>query len=230
MSCPLPIASIDASKVSAPPGEFSDADAITAVLKGDRSKFEILVRRYNLRLYRVGMAYLHSHAQAEDAMQNTYLKAFTKLQNFDGASAFSTWLTRIMINECLMLIRSQKKFLTENLEPDQLSRDQDSLHSPSRDQADGEAIKSLLQQSIADLTQAHRAVYVMREVQQLSTADTAMCLGMSEANVKVSLHRAREELKSRIRGSAVGTELFSYPAVYCNAMTARVMERIMGLG
>src|SRR3954471_19564425 len=81
---------------------ISDLEAVNGVIGGQREMFEIIVRRYNAQLYRVGMAYLHDHGRTEDAMQNGYLKAFLNLQQFRGNSAFSTWLTRIMINECLM--------------------------------------------------------------------------------------------------------------------------------
>lgn len=214
------------SKASQPKADVSDSDAVKCVISGDCAMFEIIVRRYNLRLYRVGMAYLRNHVQTEDAMQNTYLKAFVKLRNFDGMAAFSTWLTRIMINECLMLLRGQKKFLVDGVEPDELAPEQESFASPTHDSADKEEIKNLLEQGISTLSQTHRAVYVLREVQQLSIADTAACLGISVSNVKVSLHRAREELKNHILRSASGSELFEYAAPYCNAMTAHVMDRI----
>ena len=229
MSLTPPIAVHEETKASPILGECSDADVISAVLGGDRSKFEIIVRRYNLQLYRVGMAYLHSHVQAEDAMQNTYLKAFVGLGNFEGTAAFATWLTRIMVNECLMIIRSQKKILTEPFEPDQLETGLQWVDSAARDQISNKEIKTLLEQGINLLPDTYRSVYVMREIQQLSTIDTAACLGISEANVKVLLHRARAELKTHLLESAAGSELFKYPAIYCNAITAQVMHQISSL-
>src|SRR5687767_1716096 len=95
---------------------ITDLDAVAGVLNGDREMFAVIVRRYNTQLYRVGMAYLRNHAQAEDAMQNTYLKAFLNLERFRGNAAFATWLTRIMINECLMTLRSNKRFVMENID------------------------------------------------------------------------------------------------------------------
>src|SRR3954466_443520 len=83
--------------------DIPDTEAVKRVIAGNREMFEVIVRRYNTRLYRIGMAYLRDHAQSEDAMQNAYLKAFLNLRRFRGNSAFSTWLTRIMVNECLMI-------------------------------------------------------------------------------------------------------------------------------
>src|SRR3954463_15801715 len=94
--------------------DLPDADVVRGVVAGNREMFEVIVRRYNAQLYRVGMAYLRDHTQTEDAMQNAYLKAFMNLRRFRGNSAFSTWLTRIMINECLMILRSRK---AQRLEP-----------------------------------------------------------------------------------------------------------------
>lgn len=218
---------------SSPPrllSDLTDIEAVKGVINGNREMFEIIVRRYNPQLYRVGMAYLRNHAQAEDAMQNTYLKAFVKLSRFEGAAAFSTWLTRIMINECLMLIRSQKKFPPETIDPDQLAPGQDSFAPPARDLLNTKEMKALLEQSITTLPRIHRAVFILREIQQLSTAETAACLGLSTANVKVSLHRAREGLKAQMLRTAAGLELFEYSAPCCDPMTARVMAAVRALG
>src|SRR3954468_10796852 len=89
--------------------EISDLDAVNGVISGQREMFEVIVRRYNSQLYRVGMAYLRDHARAEEAMQNAYINAFVHLARFKQGSAFGTWLTRIMINECLMLLRRHKR-------------------------------------------------------------------------------------------------------------------------
>lgn len=212
-----------------PLSDLTDLEAVKGVVRGNREMFEIIVRRYNSRLYRVGMAYLRNHAQAEDAMQNTYLKAFLNLGHFEGAAAFSTWLTRIMINECLMLIRHQKISSLEMIDPDRLASGQESFAPPARDLLNTEELKTLLEQSIQTLPRVHRAVYILREIQQLSTAETAACLGMSVANVKVSLHRAREGLKTQILKTAVGLELFEYSAPACDPMTARVMAMVQAL-
>jgi DNA-directed RNA polymerase specialized sigma24 family protein len=90
-------------------------------------------------------------------------------------------------------------------------------------------MKILLETAIAGLPQKYRAVYVLREVQQLSVAETAKCLGISTESVKVNLHRAREKLKATLLRSAAAEELFGYPAKFCDRMTARVMQRVLGV-
>lgn len=197
-----------------------------AILSGRKELFEIIVRRYNPLLYRVGISYLRNHARAEDAMQNAYLRAFLHLRRFRGTAAFSTWLTRIMINECLMLLRREKRFVDEALAdvvpielPDQGAEAPDTLHA--------QEMKIALEHAIQSLPRNQRAVYLLREVQHLSVADTAAHLGLSSANVKVLLHRAREQLKLRLLETATGVELFAYSARYCDPLTAKVMEVIM---
>lgn len=204
----------------------TDAQAVKSVIAGNRDMFEIIVRRYNTQLYRIGMAYLRNHAQSEDAMQNAYLKAFLNLRRFQGNSAFATWLTRIMINECLMIIRSKKRFIMETIDDGKSHSEIEDFVTPAAELVTRHDIKAILEQAIQRLPRVHRAVYLMREVQQLSTADTAKCLGLSEANVKVSLHRAREGMKAELLRSAAGVELFEYTARYCDPMTERVMAKV----
>lgn len=208
-------------------GAITDHEAINAILSGRREMFEVIVRRYNTRLYRVGMAYLRSHALAEDAMQNTYLKAFLKMQSFEGTAAFSTWLTRIMITECLMILRNRKRSGGEPFD-NSVSAFERNVQEPSAiDSVDAKEVKALLEQCIQDLPRLYRAVYILREIQQLSTTETAACLGLSVNNVKVSLHRAREALRIHLLETSAGEELFSYSALFCNPMTARIMKTIM---
>lgn len=206
------------------PLETSDTDAIAGVIGGNREMFEVIVRRYNAQLYRVGMAYLRDHGQTEDAMQNAYLKAFLHLARFRGTASFATWLTRIMINECLMLLRARRRFTLASLDDESVRFERVMSVAPAAEpQLNREDLKAVLEQAVQSLPRHHRAVYLLREVQRLSTAETAQCLGLSRENVKVSLHRAREGLKTRLLASAAGVELFDYPAGYCDPMTARVM-------
>ncbi|HTZ21436.1 MAG TPA: sigma-70 family RNA polymerase sigma factor [Opitutaceae bacterium] len=203
----------------------SDETALADVARGNREMFEVIVRRYNERLYRVGMAYLRNHALAEDAMQNAYLKAFLHLGEFRGAAAFATWLTRIMINECLTIRRRHRGQVELSLDGEQAEMPSEIPSAP--DQATAKDMKIFLEKAIAELPRKYRTVYVLREVQQLTTAETAKCLGRSAASVKVDLHRARARLKTALLKSAAGVELFGYPAQYCDPMTARVMQAVL---
>jgi RNA polymerase sigma-70 factor (ECF subfamily) len=131
-----------------------------------------------------------------------------------------------MINECLMTLRARKRFVMENIDEDGEGMAHESFAAPVADPLHNQDLKAVLEEAIQTLPRSHRAVYLLREVQQLSTAETAACLEMSPENVKVSLHRAREGLKTELMKSAAGIELFDYSALYCDPMTAKVMQAI----
>lgn len=213
--------------VSRPFHEIGDLAAIDEVCRGNREMFEVLVRRYNQQLFRIGIAYLRKHEEVEDAMQNAYLKAFIHLPRFERTAAFSTWLTRIMINECLMTLRRRKKAVEKS---DALKIEFEEPHAPQ-----GEArmtlkeMKTVLETAIGRLPCKFRAIYVLREVQQLTTAEAAACLGISVESAKVTLHRARERLKAELLKNASGMELFPYPARFCDPFTARVMSAVLAV-
>lgn len=207
----------------------SDQQAIGEVVRGNREMFEPLVRRYNQLLYRVGMSYLHKHELVEDAMQNTYLKAFLNLARFKQDAAFPTWLSRIMINECLMQLRRNKATREELGKNDIVAGLPDDGARPGTTSLNLKEMKTLLEKAISELPRRYRCVYVLREVQQLSTDETAATLGLSPENVKVTLHRARERLKFLLLQSAAGVELFPYHAPYCNRLTAQVMSAVLAV-
>lgn len=209
--------------------EIDDATIVAEVVRGNREMFEVLVRRHNGRLYRVGLAYLRSHAQAEDAMQNAYLKAFLNLGRFQRGAAFGTWLTRIMINECLMALRRRRLTHPDPGAGETPTHEPEAVTPPAADTLTLKEMKALLEKAIAALPRNYRVVYVLREVQQLSTAEAAACLGLTTDTVKVRLLRARERLKAELLKSAAGAELFPYPARFCDPLTARVMQAVLAV-
>ena len=211
------------------PPDVSDQQAISEVVGGNREMFEVLVRRHNQLLYRIGMSYLRKHELVEDAMQNTYLKAFLNLAHFQQEAALSTWLSRIMINECLMQLRKNKSIREELGENDFVAGLPDDGARPGTTSLNLKEMKTLLEKTISELPRRYRSVYVLREVQQLSTDETAATLGLRPENVKVILHRAREQLKVRLLQSAAGVELFPYHAPYCNRLTSRVMSAVLAV-
>ena len=208
---------------------LSDAEVVEAVVSGERERFELLVRRYNQCLFRVGMGYLNDHMDSEDAMQETYLKAFLNLHRFRKESSFVTWLTRIMINECLMSLRRRKRKRAEsfeNLPLDCIEKLSGGIGSRGYSSLGSDETKVLLEDCIARLPRSYRVVYMLRETQDLSTTETARILEISEQNVKVRLHRAREALKEILLHTVDERELFAYPAPLCDPFTARVMRAI----
>lgn len=205
--------------------EITDFQVLDEVIHGNREMFEVLVRRYNQQLFRIGISYLRNPTQVEDAMQNTYLKAFMSLARFERRSSVSTWLTRIMINECLAVIRRRKSVYEV---PFESAAEAEGLALPQ-----GEAsltvneVRVLLEKAIGELPRKLRTVYLLREVQQLTTEETAASLGISKEAVRVTLFRARERLRAQLMKNAAGIELFPYRAGLCDRLTHRVMSAIL---
>ncbi|HEX2852157.1 MAG TPA: sigma-70 family RNA polymerase sigma factor [Opitutaceae bacterium] len=207
--------------------DVSDLTAVDEVCRGNREMFEVLVRRYNQQLFRIGIAYLRNHQEVEDAMQNAYLKAFVHLSRFERSASFSTWLTRIMINECLMTLRRRKRTAEKSAI---LEIEYEEPHLPQGEsRLNLKEMKTLLESAIGRLPSKFRAIYLLREVQQMTTSEAAACLGISIESAKVNLHRARERLKLELMKSAAGMELFSYEARFCDPMTARVMQAVLAV-
>jgi RNA polymerase sigma-70 factor (ECF subfamily) len=207
---------------------MTDADVVARVLGGETALFEILLRRYNQRLFRIARSILRSDDEAEDAVQQAYINAFTHLGQFAGDAAFATWLTRIAIHEALARTRQRTRRAETDLEEqEQMSRLVSDRRSPEEQTADRE-LTGLVEAAIDELPELYRVVFMMREVQQLSTAETASCLEVSEESVKVRLHRAkamlRENLANRVEAGAALA--FTFLGARCDRLVARVMGAI----
>lgn len=215
-----------ASAAPAPLAALSDAALVQRVRGGEPEQFEALIRRHNPRVYRAIRALIRDEAEVEDAMQQTYLLAYSRLDAFAGEAAFSTWLTRIAINEALGRLRRTGR--SERLSPlgDEGPAEAED-GSPEVRAAAREAM-TLLRRAIDRLAPPHRVVFMLRDVEELSTADTAAILGLSSALVKVRLFRARHALRRALAGAAGRSlaEAFPFLAPRCDRVTAGVMPRL----
>lgn len=210
---------------------WTDDEVISRVLAGEQALYEILMRRYNQRLYRVARAILRDDGEAEDVMQDAYVRAYQHLAEFAGRAKFSTWLTRIAVHEALA--RSRRR---ERLQPlDKLDdcsgaavRDVISITPSPEHCAHAREISAVLERAILRLPQDYRMVFTMRELQEMSTAETAECLNLSEENVKVRLHRARALLRKSLYAEAGTTTAQSllFHAVRCDRVVNEVLHRI----
>lgn len=180
--------------------EFS----LEALRNGDRNEFSRLVEKYSGKLYRLGLKMLGNPQDAEDILQETYVKAIRGIKNFDGRSSVSTWLYRIAVNEALMHLRRKRPDIVSIEEPDETdSEDQEPLQivdwccMPERELMSGE-VRRRLDQAIEKLPDSLRVVFVLRDVEELSTLQTAEVLGLSETAVKTRLSRARMRLREEL--------------------------------
>lgn len=206
-----------------------DAEVVRRVRAGDRALFEILMRRHNQRVYRAARAIVKDEAEAEDVMQQTYVNAFIHLGQFEERSQFSTWLTRIAVNEALA--RRQKQRTAERMTRPGEGEDGGAIRSPQPDperQAYAQELHQLLQTAVDALPDAYRVVFMLRDVEGMSTAETGEGLGLSEEAVKTRLHRARAMLRRAIsaRIGGVARAAFDFQAPRCDRVVQAVLERL----
>lgn len=172
--------------------EHSDGEIIRQVLDGNSTMFELLMRRYNERVYRTARSIVRDEDEAEDVMQQAYVNAFTHLRQFNGSAQFSTWLTRITINEALARVRRQGKydaFDDQRWNVESLMAIKP-IENPEQQAFAGE-LRGLLEWAMDTLPGGMREVFVLREVEGLNTSEVAECLDVSEDVVKTRLSRGR---------------------------------------
>ncbi|WP_353720739.1 RNA polymerase sigma factor [Dyadobacter sp. 676] len=204
------------------PVSVSDEEIIIRILQGEKNLYEILIRKFNLRLFRICMSILNDDMEAEDVMQTTYLNAYLQLPNFQGKSSFGTWLTRIAINECL-LHRKQK------IRSDQFL----AMHANHEHHGEtplkglmNEELKVVLEKAVSNLPEKYRLVFVMREVQEMSVRETMEVLDLAESNVKVRLNRAKEMLRAELSNYYKPSQLFDFNLVRCDRIVKAVLGKI----
>jgi RNA polymerase sigma-70 factor (ECF subfamily) len=187
------------------------------------------MRRYNERVYRAARAIVRDEHEAEDVMQQAYVNAFTHLHQFNGTAQFPTWLTRIAINEALARVRRQNRYETfddelSNVEP---SMSSDPAENPEWSAFTGE-LRGLLEWAIDALPDGMREVFMLREVEGLSTAEVAECLSVSEAVVKTRLSRGRALLRRLLlkRTGATAPDAFRFYRPRCDRVVAQVLARV----
>ena len=213
---------------------LSDEEVVARVLAGETAMFEIVMRRHNQLLYRVARSILRNDTEAEDVMQDAYVRAYEHLDQYAGKAKFSTWLTRIAVHEALARQRRGNRY--QELEPmsepegDPMDRFASLALNPEQ-QASNSQVRRLLEEAVERLPDAYRTIFVLRDVEEMSTADAADVLEITEENVKVRLHRARALLRKSLfaRAGMERKEAFNFHAVRCDRVVKNVFERIQQL-
>lgn len=210
------------------PATLSDEEVVARVLAGDTSLFEILMRRYNQRLFRVARGILADDAEAEDVMQEAYVRAFRELANFRGEARFSTWLTRIACHEALARARKGRRLVSlapiNGGEPP----DPPSEASGPERQLENRELHAVLREAVELLPDPLRAVFCLREIEGLSTEQTADALDLSVENVRVRLHRAKRGLRQTL-DERIGREvrrLYLFDGARCDRVVEKVFSRL----
>ena len=224
-----------ANPVGFEPAEDTDESLVTRARAGDSAAFELLMRRHNQRLYRVVRAVLKDEADVEDVMQQAYVDAYMHLDQFRGTAKFATWLTRIAVNRAIRSGQGERRQLAL------VSRDADAdfaiehTAAPGLDPEHamyGHELKQVLESLVDDLPDPFRLVFVMREVEGLSTAETAASLSINEDTVKTRLHRAKRLLRDQLdrRLGPAASEIYPFHLSRCDRVVAGVMAAIAKQG
>jgi len=207
-----------------PSAELSDESIVERVRRGDVALFEVIMRRYNRRLYRTARAIVGDDGEAEDVIQDAYVRAYANLEQFAGRARFGTWLTKITVHEALARVRRRDRFVDME---EHMSDLVSPWRGPEQAVADRE-LRPVLEDALNGLAEPFRAAFVLREVEGLSTAEVAACLDIPEATVRTRLHRARAALRRRLyahMGEAIKT-VYPFGFERCDRVVANVLARI----
>lgn len=208
--------------------KLPESEIIERILLGETPLYEIIVRRYNAYLYKIGRSYNYNHEDTQDLMQDTYVDAFRNLGKFEGRSSFKTWLVRIMLNNCY---RKKEKLSFKNehatAEPNEnITPMFNNSNNDINREIYSHELGRIIEKALEQIPEDYRMVFSLREMNGFSVAETAKLLEISESNVKVRLNRAKTMLKDILEKSYVAEELYEFNLIYCDAMVERVMNKI----
>ena len=209
-------------------------ELVSMARNGNRGAVEHIISRSNQRLYRVARAVMNDDFEAEDALQETYIRGFGRLDSFRGEAHFTTWLTRILLNECYGRLRKRRDSVSLDVLDNEERSAQIVSFMPRHDMDDpinttGRLeVRELLEGGIASLADEFRVVFVMRELEGYSTEETADMLGLNPQTVKTRLFRARRMLRKKLDKQLrpTLTEAFPFLGPRCANFTAKVMRRL----
>jgi len=206
-------------------------EIIQKINEGEVRLYEILIRRYNPFLYKIGRSYRYNHQDTEDLMQDAYVNAFFNLKKFENRSSFKTWFTRIMLNLCFQ--KKQKLSFKNEIITDEIKNEKSDImfhHSTNNEKITvNKELGHIIENAIHQIPEDYRIVFTLRELNGLSVAETAEALDITESNVKVRMNRAKGMLQKEIKKMYSADEIFEFNLIYCDAMVEKVMNRIADL-
>jgi RNA polymerase sigma-70 factor (ECF subfamily) len=209
---------------------FQEEELVTRIRKGEKELFEILIRRNNPFLYKTGMSYGYKHEDVEDLMQETFIAAYLNLEKFEGRSSFKTWIIRIMLNQCYQ--KAHKLSFKNEKANDITLNEKTTPMFESHQSTDtyktvlNKELSYVMGNALTSIPLEYRMVFSLRELNGMSTAETAEVLNISETNVKVRLNRAKRMLREKVEKMYSPEDIFEFNLVYCDRIVASVMNTI----
>lgn len=206
---------------------IKDEQIIRQIVEGNTGWYEIIVRRYNPYLYKIGRTYGYSHEDTQDLMQETFINAYRSLPKFEYKSLFKTWITRIMLNNCYRkrLKKSDQMMVDREVKENSTPIFSNQMRSTEK-MVNNHELRKIIEFALSEIPLNYRMVFALREMNGMNTKETAELLEISEANVKVRLNRAKKLLRESIEKSYSPQELHEFNLIHCDPMVHRVMEKI----
>lgn len=192
---------------------LTDEDVVRYILDSDKQMYDVILNRYNQRLYRVIYSILNEQEASKETLQHTHVKAYEKLGQFEGRSGFGTWLTRIAINEAIRYLNRRKRYIFHNAMVSE-NPGEGEYNVSGYDEMNPEfitiqkEIRQILKNAIEALPDKYKRVFMMREVDGLNVEETARSLQISPVNVKVRLSRAKNLLRNMLQNQNPDTVTF----------------------
>ncbi|HTO15306.1 MAG TPA: sigma-70 family RNA polymerase sigma factor [Edaphocola sp.] len=210
---------------------ISEEEALKRILSGEKELFEKIIRKYNPLLFKIGRSYGFNHEDSEDIMQDTYIDIYKNLSQFHNHSSFKTWVFRIMLNNCY---RKRGKFSYKNeFSKEEINENKSPMFTSSeptfQETVDNKELRYLIEEALIKIPYDYRMVFTLREMNCLSTRETADTLQISESNVKVRLSRGKEMLKTILGKDLAIAELFGYTRVHCDPFTEKTLKDLDGI-
>ena len=207
---------------------LSDPEIVSRILSGEIALYEIIMRRYNPYLFKIGKSYGFNQPDTEYLIQDSYLSAYTNLGNFENRSTLKTWLVKIMLNNCY---HKTKKFSYKNEIPSEISEKDTGIPMFMQQINTGKTImnnelKHILEEALLQIPENYRMVFTLRELNGMNTRETSETLNITEANVKVRLKRAKQMLRKEIKKMYSPEEIFEFNLIYCNRIVENVLTKI----
>jgi RNA polymerase sigma factor (sigma-70 family) len=203
-------------------------ETIQKICSGQTGLFKGLIKKTNAVLYRTGRSYGFNHQDTQDLMQDAFIEAYLNLSKFENRSSFKTWMVKIMLNTCY---HKTKKFSVKNESPENIVNEMATpvytdQRSDTNNMVMNRELNHIIEEAMMRIPIEYRLVFLCREINGLSVAETAEALSLSESNVKVRLNRAKAMMKREIEKYYSKEDIFEFNLMYCDIMTDRVMLQI----
>ncbi len=208
---------------------LDEEELIKKIVDGDKTLFEVLIRRYNSVLYKLARCYGFNHQDAEDIMQETHVSAYTNLKNFQHKASYKTWVSKILIHKCVYKL-SYGYFKNEHPGTNEMNDQAKPVFNQSRMGTEkiilNKELSKVLEKSLQEIPLTYRTVFILREVEGFSTNETAELMNSTPVNVKVRLNRAKTLLQKKLEGFYSSTDIYEFNAIFCDALVKRVINQI----